>query len=155
MSFFDIWPWWVWALNTFGIIGIIVFIAAAPALAARIAAAVLKFLDEAIRTPLGAGLISGALMFGLAWWWQGDRLETLCNARIAEARQAGIDAGRQRDTTVAKNASRFDATALGWIDTAAIKREEIVNAQPKPVANADCRKLGPGGLKWLRAIAPD
>lgn len=155
MSFFDTWPLWAWLTSGTGILLIGAVILLAPALAGSIATAVLKFLDRAIRTPLGAGIISGALMFGLAWWWQGERLEGLCNARIEALKKAGIEAASTKDKAVAKDASRFDATAQGWIETAAIKREEIVNVQPKPVAG-DCRKrLGPDGLKWLRDIGPD
>lgn len=155
MSFFDTWPLWVWLLTTFGIIGTVALIFLAPVLAVTIGKAILKLLETAIRTPLGAGIIVGAIMFGIGWYMASERAIETCNARIEQMKVDARNAAAEADKTAAQNASQFDSTAQGWIESTATKREEIVHAQPKPVAAADCRKLGSAGLKWLRDIAPD
>lgn len=153
MNFFDTWPTWAWITTIGGALGLGVFIWAAPALAGKLVASALTFIGEIIKTPIGAAIVFGALAFGAGWFIQGLRLEALCNQRIEDVKQAGIDAGKKRDAENAKAAAHRDTTAQGWINSASVKRKEIAHEKPNP--SADCRKLGDFGVNWLRRISPD
>lgn len=102
MNFFDIWPWWLWALNGLGITGIIALAIFAPALLGAICTAILKFLDRAIRTPLGAGIIGLAVGFGAGHFEASERAIETCNTRIEDMKQTSREMADARDKAIGK-----------------------------------------------------
>lgn len=126
MNFLQIWPWWGWALSTLGIGGIIACVIFAPALANAIAGWVLKKIGAAIRTPLGAGLIAGALAFGAAWFWQGLRLEAMCNAQIQQMKDDARSAANARDAAIRQELERKYQPIVRDLEQQAADREEKV-----------------------------
>lgn len=102
MNFFDIYPWWVWLLTTFGVGGLIALAVLAPALASALLTGFLKLAGAAIRTPLGAGIIAGALGFGIGHYEASERAIETCNARIEDMKVAAREAADARDKAIGK-----------------------------------------------------
>lgn len=149
MNLFSIYPWWAWALSTLGLGGIIACVIFAPALANAIAGWVLKKIGAAIRTPLGAGLVAGALAFGAAWFWQGLRLEAMCNAQIQQMKDDARNAANARDAAIRQELERKYEPIVRDLQQQAADRDAKVSEYETQLAakgGARC-VLSPGTLR--------
>jgi hypothetical protein len=104
-------------------------------------------------------LASAAIAFAagsIGGWQVRDAFCDAAKAKEDLAAEQRAHANTKLDLTAAQRGAQNANTIAGWLEGWSAKREEIVREAP-PVApsNADCRRLGADGLKWLRRIGPD
>lgn len=150
MNFFDIWPWWVWLLTTFGIGGLIALAVLAPALASALLSGFLKLMGAAIRTPLGAGIIAGCLGFGIGHYEAKRNAIETCNARIEDMKVAAREAADARDTAIGKIIDNKFSPIVQALGQQADANQKLVDTYAQTITTLPSSSQCPLGAGPLR-----
>lgn len=148
MNFFDLLPWWTWLVGSIGIVGIIILMVAAPAMAALIWDRLSKALYAAIRTPLGAALVFGAVGLGIGWVLSGNYAKRQCNDAIAALRVKSLNAAISRDAEIKADVENKFAAIVAELEKEAADRDrKVKNYEQKLSASTAKCELGDEPLR--------
>ena len=153
MGFFDILPWWSWAVGTLGVAGVVALAIFAPALAGVLLKGLLHISEEILKTRLGLAAAVG-LAAALGGYFTGAiYVEHKCEARIEQMKADAEEARLARDTGIRDELERTYGPVVADLKTRADKlQQQVADHERRTAKDARCQ-LGPGPLR-LRQRKP-